>query len=307
MSNELSIKTTTLKEIEEYGSNIQTDITQEVSSMLQKAKLIDLGEAGTRLQELSEVADSATKKGVLQKLPFMRSTKRWIARYESVESRISNLGASIQSEQEKLGTILDSLIESKDYLKTKVDELNACESELTAYIESLQNSELSDDDSLKYQAASRRLKVISTTNSLVKQEIAKSVLVIQENKEIQSQLDEACTNLIPMFNVMLMNTLASKANEEALKNKKALVKTANKMVIENAKQIERTADELIAGRNESLIDVQTIEEANKILQNTVKKVLESSMSESENNMQLVDSLKKSSLALEGISIVAGGK
>lgn len=307
MSNELSIKTTTLKEIEEYGSNIQTAITQEVSSMLQKAKLIDLGEAGTRLQELSEVADSATKKGVLQKLPFMRSTKRWIARYESVESRVSNLGVSIQSEQEKLGTILDSLIESKDYLKTKVDELNACESELTAYIESLKNSELSDDDSLKYQAASRRLKVISTTNSLVKQEIAKSVLVIQENKEIQSQLDEACTNLIPMFNVMLMNTLASKANEEALKIKKALVKTANKMVIENAKQIERTADELIAGRNESLIDVKTIEEANKILQNTVKKVLESSMSESENNMQLVDSLKKSSLALEDISIVAGGK
>lgn len=104
-----------------------------------------------------------------------------------------------------------------------------------------------------------------------------------------------------MFNVMLMNTLASKANEEALKIKKALVKTANKMVI------ERTADELIAGRNESLIDVQTIEEANKILQNTVKKVLESSLSESENNMQLVDSLKKSSLALEDISIVAGGK
>lgn len=123
----------------------------------------------------------------------MRSTKRWIARYESVESKISNLGVSIQSEQEKLGNILDSLIESKDYLKTKVDELNACEAELTVYIESLQNSELSDDDSLKYQAASRRLKVISTTNSLVKQEIAKSVLVIQENKEIQSQLDEACS------------------------------------------------------------------------------------------------------------------
>lgn len=301
MSTQLNVSSMSLQDIESIGTNIQSDISSSVTDMLKKVKLIDLGEAGNKLQELSEIANSAKGGGMLQKLPIVRSSKRWLARYETIESKITTLGTDIEKEQEKLGTVLDSLVESKDYLRSKLSELTECEEQLQTIVETIQANPDIDEDGLKLDATVRRLKVISTTNAVVKQEVAKTVLVIKENKEIQSQLNEACTNLIPMFNVMMMNTLASRANEEALKIKKSLVKTANKMVIENAKQIERTADELIAGRTESLIDIKTIEEANRILQNTVKKVIESSTVETEANLKLVESLKQSSITLKGIS------
>lgn len=296
----------TVQDIEGIGADIQSDISESMTGMLKQAKLIDLDSAGSKLQELSEVADSATRKGKLSNLPIFRSPKRWLSRYESVESKLTSIGESIDAEQEKLQGVLNSLMESKDFLREKSDELCECGVELQGYIDWLKANPDADEDGLKMQAAVNRLKVISTTEAVVKQEIVKSVLVIQENKEIQQQLNEAATNLIPMFNVMLMNTLASKANLEAVKIRKAMIKTANRLVVENAKQIEKTADELLTGRQESLISPQSIMEANKILQDTVKKVLDSSKSETAQNMALIESLKASSNSLSSMSLLAEG-
>ena len=113
-------------------------------------------------------------------------------------------------------------------------------------------------------------------------------------------MTEASDNLLPMFNVMMLNTLASKANSEAIKMRKAMIATANKLVIENAKQIEKNADELISGSSDSLIYVKTIEDANRILQNTIKKVIESAKSEEGNNMMLVESIKSSIVTLDEV-------
>ena len=296
----------TVQDIEGIGADIQSDISESMTGMLKQAKLIDLDSAGSKLQELSEVADSATRKGKLSNLPIFRSPKRWLSRYESVESKLTSIGESIDAEQEKLQGVLNSLMESKDFLREKSDELCNCGVELQGYIDWLKANPDADEDGLKMQAAVNRLKVISATEAVVKQEIVKSVLVIQENKEIQQQLNEAATNLIPMFNVMLMNTLASKANLEAVKIRKVMIKTANRLVIENAKQIEKTADELLTGRQESLISPQSIMEANKILQDTVKKVLDSSKSETAQNMALIESLKASSDSLSSMSLLAEG-
>lgn len=296
----------TVQDIEQIGADIQSDISESMTGMLKQAKLIDLDSAGSKLQELSEVADSATRKGKLSNLPIFRSPKRWLSRYESVESKLTSIGESIDAEQEKLQGVLNSLMESKDFLREKSSELYDCGVELQGYIDWLKSNPEQDEDGLKMQAAVNRLKVISTTEAVVKQEIVKSVLVIQENKEIQQQLNEAATNLIPMFNVMLMNTLASKANFEAVKIRKAMIKTANRLVVENAKQIEKTADELITGRQESLISPQSIMEANKILQDTVKKVLDSSKSETAQNMALIESLKASSDSLSSMSLLVEG-
>ena len=276
----------TVQDIEGIGADIQSDISESMTGMLKQAKLIDLDSAGSKLQELSEVADSATRKGKLSSLPIFRSPKRWLSRYESVESKLTSIGESIDAEQEKLQGVLNSLMESKDFLREKSDELCNCGVELQGYIDWLKANPDADEDGLKMQAAVNRLKVISTTEAVVKQEIVKSVLVIQENKEIQQQLNEA--------------------NLEAVKIRKAMIKTANRLVVENAKQIEKTADELLTGRQESLISPQSIMEANKILQDTVKKVLDSSKSETAQNMALIESLKASSDSLSSMSLLAEG-
>lgn len=295
------MKDLTLSEIEKYGSEVQADISESMSNLLRDTKCIDLGPTGSYLSELSSTSHDITRrlepKGILK--PFVKA-KNWLARFDSIESSITKLDENIQKEQEKLNTVLNGLYQSKEVLSDKLIDLNRVQSDLSEYVEYLRNS---NDDGLKLQAAVNRLKVITATAALTKQEIAKTALVIQENKEITNQLMEASENLIPMFKVMMMNVLATKANSEAVQLKKKLVGTANKLVIQNAKQIEKTAEDLIAGRNESLISPKTLNEANDILQRTINKVIDSAKVETNANLELIESLKSSTESIKSLEVI----
>lgn len=305
MENNLNLS---LEAIEKYGSDVQLDISESMDKLLSETKCIDLGQTGTYLAELSTTSNSITRKlepkGVLKH--FVKA-KKWVARFDDIESSINSLDKNIQAEKDKLNAVLNGLHMSKEILSSKLDDLGRVQEDLTGYVDYLKSNTNEDNDGLKLQAAVHRLKVITTTAAVTKQEIAKTVLVIQENKEISNQLSEASENLIPMFKTMMMNVLATKANAEAVQLKKALVSTANKVVIENAKQIEKTATDLIEGRTDSLISPKTLTEANEIMQRTIEKVVSSAKSETNVNLELIDSLKASTESLKTLDLIETSK
>ena len=304
----MEMKDLSLQEIEKYGSDVQMDISESMTKLLQDTKCIDLGATGNYLAELSTTSNSITRRleprGIMK--PFVKA-KNWLSRFDNIESSIVKLDENIQKEQDKLNTVLNGLYQSKEVLSDKLDDLTKVQNDLTEYVEYLKNNQSEEDDGLKLQAAVHRLKVITTTIAVTKQEIGKTVLVIQENKEITNQLMEASENLIPMFKTMMMNVLATKANAEAVQLKKSLVKTANKLVLDNAKQIEKTAEDLITGRTESLIAPQTLTEANDILQRTINKVIDSAKTETSVNLELIDSLKASADSIKTLSLLEDNK
>ena len=304
----MEMKDLSLQEIEKYGSDVQMDISESMTKLLQDTKCIDLGATGNYLAELSTTSNSITRKleprGIMK--PFVKA-KNWLSRFDNIENSIVKLDENIQKEQDKLNTVLNGLYQSKEVLSDKLDDLTKVQSDLTEYVEYLKTNQSEEDDGLKLQAAVHRLKVITTTIAVTKQEIGKTVLVIQENKEITNQLMEASENLIPMFKTMMMNVLATKANAEAVQLKKSLVKTANKLVLDNAKQIEKTAEDLITGRTESLIAPQTLTEANDILQRTINKVIDSAKTETSVNLELIDSLKESTDSIKTLSLLEDNK
>ena len=298
------MKDLTLEEIEKYGSDVQLGISESMTKLLQDTRCIDLGATGNYLAELSTTSNSITRKleprGIIK---LFINAKNWLSRFDNIENSIVRLDENIQKEQDKLNTVLNGLYQSKEILSDKLDGLIKVQNDLTEYVEYLKTNQSKEDDGLKLQAAVHRLKVITTTIAVTKQEIGKTVLVIQENKEITNQLMEASENLIPMFKTMMMNVLATKANAEAVQLKKSLIKTANKLVLDNAKQIEQTAEDLIAGRTESLIAPQTLTEANDILQRTINKVIDSAKTETSVNLELIDSLKASTDSIKTLSIL----
>lgn len=296
------IRNLSLEEIERYGSDVQADISESMSQLLQDTRCIDLGQTGNYLAELSSTSNSITRnlepRGIFK--PFVKA-KNWLAKFDNIEASIDSLDKNIQKEQEKLNTVLNGLYQSKEVLVDKLNDLTRVENDLSEYVGYLKDSE--EDDGLKLQAAVHRLKVITTTIAVTKQEINKTVLVIRENKEITNQLMEASENLVPMFKTMMMNVLATKANAEAVELKKSLVKTANKLVLDNAKQIEKTASDLIEGRMDTLIAPQTLTEANAILQRTIEKVIDSAKSETTTNLELITSLKASTDSIKSLSLL----
>lgn len=175
-------------------------------------------------------------------------------------------------------------------MRDRLVNLEQCQSELQSMVEYYQNN---DEDGLKLQASMHRLKIITTTISVVKQECAKTILIIKENKEVTNQLAEASDNLIPIFKVMMLNVIGAKTNAEAMQLKQNLSKVANEVIVSNAKQIEKTADDLIKGREEPLISAKSIEEANSALQSAIIKVQSSAKAEVQTNMDSVKRLESS--------------
>ena len=192
---------------------------------------------------------------------------------------------------------LDSMHENLQFMRDRLVNLEQCQSELQSMVEYYQKN---DEDGLKLQASMHRLKIITTTISVVKQECAKTILIIKENKEVTNQLAEASDNLIPIFKVMMLNVIGAKTNAEAMQLKQNLSKVANEIIVSNAKQIEKTADDLIKGREEPLISAKSIEEANSALQNAILKVQNSAKAEVQTNMDSVKRLESSIKQIDGL-------
>lgn len=203
----------------------------------------------------------------------------------------------VVQEKDRLNAVLDTMHENLQFMRDRLENLEQCQSELQSMVEYYQQN---DEDGLKLQAAMHRLKIITTTISVVKQECAKTILIIKENKEVTNQLAEASDNLIPIFKVMMLNVIGAKTNAEAMQLKQNLSSAANEIIVSNAKQIEKTADDLIRGREEPLISAKSIEEANSALQNAILKVQSSAKAEVQTNMDSVKRLENSIKEIDGL-------
>lgn len=293
-----------LSEIENYGSEVQSEISESVSSILKGTRCIDIGKTGECLAEVAHTSNHLTKKlsGFSALRPVL-SVSKWLGKYDNIEHRIDMLHESVKGESERLSNVLNSLYDGAKYLKQKGEEFEHIVGELGSYIEYLDSHPEDADDGLRLQAAVNRHKNVLSMLGVVRQEYVKTILIIQENKEVSAQLDYTATNILPMFDLQLMNVIGAKANTEALKLKKSLVNTANKLVIDNAKQIKETAKELVDGRKEELFKAETLEQANKILQEAVTLVMDSAKVEVSENRKAVERLQNSVNEIDNLSIV----
>lgn len=293
----------TLQEIENYGSDIVIDVSNQMTDLLRKTKAIDLDQTGKSLSD-SSVETSAISKSVgkVGRFPAIFGVGKFLSKYVSIENRVVSLESGVVAERERLSDVLNALYESLGILRGTLVDLESAKANLEIVVEDLKTS---DEDGILLQAATHRLQTLTTTCAVVKQECTKTVLIIKENKEVQAQLQEASDNLIPIFKVMLMNVLGAKTNAEAIKLKKNLSTVANKIIIENAKQIDETAQDLIKGREEPLIKAETITEANKILQGAIEKVQKSALAETSVNLKAVEDMQMSVKMLANLETLEG--
>ncbi len=297
-------ETMSIFDIEDYGKNIQAEISNSMDLILENTRCIDAGKAGKDLGELSVVANTTTKE-LSAKKPFSMfklNTKKWLSKFDTVENRINSLSDNLEEHKENLNQTLQSLYENREVLKNKNVQLIQAEENLTVYYEFIkeQKEDQGGDTALRKQAVINRLKTISTLRAITEQEIVKSALIIQENKEITNQLENAITEVIPIFKMQMVDTLALKATTDAIELKEKIRKTTGNIMVENAKMIRNSAIKLQQGRTSAIVDVKNIKEANDILQDTLTSILKQSKNEVHDNEETV---KKIKAAMDSLSEV----
>ena len=132
-----------LTSIEEYGSDIQLTISDQMDKMLHDTRCINLEQTGKVLSDLSVESNNITKKlSVVDKLPSMLKVSKWLARYDSIEHRIETLEHGIVEEKSRLSTTLNGMYESLQFMREELQALEKCEAELQEMVEFYQTQVL---------------------------------------------------------------------------------------------------------------------------------------------------------------------
>lgn len=287
----------TIEELDNFGRDIQTSISEEMDLILSNTKLLDSNSTGRKAGELSLLGDRSTRSLKLA-APIIKFNKM-IGRYDSAERQIDTINDSILKNKDNLDTVLYALYNSKQSLESNISKLTKSTDRLEGYISDLKIR--ANPDSIRVQSAVNRMKVLTTLKVTTEQILGSTVLLIQENKEISRQLEDVIAQVTPMFKMMLVNTLAIKTQNRSLNLQKITKNILNDLMVSSAKEIQTAANQAIENRNTSIIDPEAIEEANKILQDTVKKVITSSYNETEINTEVIKRLQKASIEMSGLS------
>lgn len=281
--------TMTIQELECYGLDAQTEISDSVDEILKTTRCLDLGKTQQQLEELTETSNVITNK--FNKGKFLRpiiGVKRWLSRFDNIASRLDIVKNNISEEQNRLQSVLNALYQNRVVLNKQIETLSIVQQELMEYATYLQNNKIEDDDEFRLMTVSDRLNLVTTTIELSKTELVKTALIIRENKEIAYQLKEAEINVIPVFKTMLINSLALEANKRALKLKETLSEVASKATVESAKQIEADAKKLLEGRKVKVVNPKSITEANTILLRAVESISNAMNEETKENLKSIE-------------------
>lgn len=289
-----NLDTMSIAELDKFGSEVQEKINTEMGSIISNYRLIDTGEAGSQLTELSMVANSATNK--LARIGPLASIQRFMGKFDTVENKIDQIITGINTTKGKLDNVMVNMHTSRECIKNCIISFKPFEDELVAYISRLESEENCDE--LRRQSAVNRLKTLTTSRVVAEQSFVESTLLIGQTQEVQHQIDEMLTNIVPIFKMKLVNALSIKVHKEALELKAQVTKISEKLIIDNAKNIKRNTDIMIENRRSAVVNPDTLIEANEILQRVVGKAVEACATEADANKKVIERLNNASISLQ---------
>lgn len=286
--------------IQSYGKDLQMDIASSMDGVIANVPCVEFGDMGKELNDLSANANKLidlrangiAKKWYAPKL----SVKKWLGKYETLESKIVHINEYIDTEVQRVNSALDAVLKSKDILEEKIALLHDMCIPLEEIMELDDSGDIKDLD-LKKQMAASRLKALRTLETTGKQSIVESKMVYSNGLEAVSQLEQVQTDLVPIIKTNMMNVLANKVNLEAVKLRDEITKFGNKIVVDTAKNISETTKELLKNRESGVISDESVFRANEILQDTIKLAVESAERETSSNIEIVTRLKEANKQL----------
>lgn len=275
-----------IEKINSLGDDINEKINNDISNILINVKALKAGTIGDELTKLAVKANKITKKASsLSEFKVLRNLQYRLGRYKKIDSQLHSIIDGISYKKNELDNSLNQALLVYKTLEESVYELDKVINELDKFSETVDK-----DDFILSQTVVSKQKSLKVQSTSYKQSLESLKLIIIENREVYYQLDDACKNIFPLFKVSLINALNLKIQKDALQVKKNLIEATNNLIVKNAKSISELTDDLIKGREQPLISVKSLQEANNILQDSIKRINESANNSIINDKEVIQSL-----------------
>ena len=285
-----------------YGSDTQRKLEQASDQVLGNATGRDNEEIAqmitTLMQTVNEVmpddVEKARKGGLF---PWARKKieQRMLnlqVKARSIEGSIATFSGRLRSQNDKLiknNVILKQQMETlKNYFQDLNVEIAAGEIKLQEIDEKimpelLEKKSATNDPFVAQelmQIQQSRSDLASHLDSLTRSQQlallqAGQILVLQQgNSELSKKLDEAVTQVVPLWKSQMTMTLMLLGAENALKTLDVVTDTTNKLITSVSKQVKSTGIEIAKKSKESIIKMETLRDTHRNLMETIQGITE---------------------------------
>jgi uncharacterized protein YaaN involved in tellurite resistance len=280
-----------------YGTGCQRQMTSFADNILQTVRSKDAGYVGENLSDLMvavkslEVDKISDNKGFLEKLGIGNSLRKFMARYETVETQIDK----IEVELDKARTMLLKDIATFDHMYEKnLEYFHALEAHIIAGEEKLREAreeilpelrkeaEMSDtemasqlvrdfEDSLnRFEQKVHDLKLSKT----IALQSAPQIRLIQNNdKMLVDKIQTAVLNTIPLWKNQIVIALGLQSQNKVLEMQRKISDTTNDLLKKNAELLKNNTVGVAEESQRGIVDIETLKQVNQDLIETIDETM----------------------------------
>ena len=292
-ANEIDISNA--KQVIQYGSSAQKNISDFSVNILGKVKTSELGDVGNALKELTVALDTTTepeKKGIFG---IFQKAKRGIdsikANYEKAETNVSR----IEKDLEKHQVVLTQDVEMFEQMY----DLNLqYYRELTMYIiagkQALDNARGEQLESLRVKAETAQMqedlenynKYVNLCNRFEKKlhdleltriiamQVAPQIRLLQDNdQEMLEKIQSSLINTIPLWRHQMVLALGIEHTQRALSAQNMITEKTNELLTRNAETLRMATVETAKEAERSVVDIATLKRCNQQLISSISEVV----------------------------------
>lgn len=292
-ANEIDISNA--KQVIQYGSSAQKNISDFSVNILGKVKTSELGDVGNALKELTVASDTTTepeKKGIFG---IFQKAKRGIdsikANYAKAETNVSR----IEKDLEKHQVVLTQDVEMFEQMY----DLNLqYYRELTMYIiagkQALDNARGEQLESLRVKAETTQMqedlenynKYVNLCNRFEKKlhdleltriiamQVAPQIRLLQDNdQEMLEKIQSSLINTIPLWRHQMVLALGIEHTQRALSAQNMITEKTNELLTRNAETLRMATVETAKEAERSVVDIATLKRCNQQLISSISEVV----------------------------------
>lgn len=285
----------------QFGASAQNKISDFSDSVLNSVKTKNAGEVGELLTDLvvqvknfdTEVPESMSPKGL--KAIFFNAKKqieKMIAKYDQVSLNVDKIEKQLETQKIKMLkdiTIFDTMYDKNlEYFKEISLYIIAGEKKLeelrNVILPELQKKATETGDQADAQKANDMVNMINRfekkiydlkTTRIISIQMAPQIRLIQNNdSELVEKIQSSLINTIPLWKNQIVISLGLANSKSALEVQKSVTDTTNEMLKKNSEMLKQGTIEIAEEAEKAIVNVETLQQTNKDIIETLDKVLE---------------------------------
>lgn len=294
----IDVKNTT--QILQFGASAQNNISKFSDTVLQDVRTRSTGEVGGLLSNLvGEIKEFDSDIPTEEKKGFLgifnsakKQMEKLLAKYNKVENNISTIENQLENHKLQMMkdiAIFDNMYEQNlQYFKElslyiiagekKLEELkNVTLPELQKVAE--ETKEQADAQAVNDMIATinrfeKRIYDLKTTR-IISIQMAPQIRLIQNNdSELVEKIQSSLINTIPLWKNQIVIALGITNAKNALGAQKQVNEMTNEMLKKNSELLKQGTIDIAEQSEKAVVDVETLQKANKDIIDTLDKVLE---------------------------------